>query len=809
MKKKDAIETVHEIITIGKERGIAHLVTEDERYNGRTIKVRGKELLNFGSYSYLGLELDPRLKEAAKDAIDRYGIQYGSSRTYVSCTLYDEFEELLRTLFQAPIILANSTTLGHQAVMPIVVENGDAVILDQQVHSSVQDSAEKLKLRGVDLSIIRHNHIDELEKRIADYSAKYNRVWYMADGVYSMYGDLAPVKELERLLNKYSKFYLYIDDAHGMSWAGKNGTGYVLSQIALHPRMILATSLNKAFASGGAVFVMSDESICQKIKNCGGNLIFAGQHQVSALGAGIACAKIHLSDEIYTRQQDLAKKLSYCHQLLLKHNLPVISDEQSPISFIGLGKPSVGYNLVKRLVEDGIYVNLAIFPAVPSNCTGLRISITINHTLEDIQKMCHTIARHFKEALHEEGSSLKEVHRAFRRIKSFDPVSEAENKPEKVRNQTLVTTYYQSIDQVPKHDWNKVLGDSGMFDWDGLHFIEATFQGNIEAINNYNFHYYMIRDQTEKLLLATFCCEAMTKDDFLAPRVKSKQIEELRKNDPMYLVSRALIMGSTITEGEHLYIDKTYKDWQKVLMELLNHLWEKQDQLKLDAIYLRDFPTTDIDIRDFLLDQGFIKVKMPQTSELDLTGWATPEEYLKLFSSRQRNYLRREVLKYEDFYAVDVITHPTEEQIEKWYGLYLNVQHNTFELNGFDLPQNFFTNMGKFDQCDILQLTIKPEYTADHKPKVVSVTFNYLTAAKNYCGVILGLDYQYVHSHNLYKQTIYQSILRAKTLKAKKMYLGLTAENIKKKFGATSTPLSAYVQTHDTYSASLINLLSE
>lgn len=807
MKKKDAIEAVNEIITIGKQRGIAHLVTEDEQYNGRTIKIRDSELINFGSYSYLGLELDDRLKEAAKAAIDKYGIQYGSSRTYVSCTLYDEFEALLQELFQAPILLMNSTTLGHQAVMPIVVESGDAVILDQQVHSSVQDTAEKLKLMGVDVGIVRHNKLDELEQRIIDYSDKYNRIWYMADGVYSMYGDLAPVKELEVLLNKYKKFHLYIDDAHGMSWIGKHGRGYVLSEIALHQKMILATSLNKAFASGGAVFVMKDESMREKIRNCGGNLIFAGQHQVSALGAGIACTKIHLSDEIYTLQNDLAEKLRYCHELLVQHNLPVISDERSPISFVGLGKPSVGYQMVKRLVQDGVYVNLAIFPAVPGNCTGLRISVTVHHTKEDIKRMCDTVAKHYMNALREEGSSLREVYRAFRRVKQFDvEVSDIEEPVSSTSR--FISNRYTSITDVPKKEWNDALGENGMFDWDGMHFIENTFQGNDKA-NNWDFHYFMIKDLFGKVLLASFCSVALTKDDLLAPASKSMQIEEIRKNDPNYLVSKSLILGSLITEGEHLYIDKTYEDWQRVLMEFLNMLWEKQELLKLDAIYLRDFPTKDIDIRDFLLDQGFIKVKVPETNELDISGWATPEEYLNRFKSRKRNVLRSEVLKYTQYYNVEVIEVPTEQEINDWYTLYLNVQKNTFDLNGFDLPKKFFENMAANKHCDVLQLSIKPEYTEDNKEKVVSVTFNYLSAANNYCGVILGLNYEYVQSHNLYKQTLYQSILRAKAVDAKKMYLGLTTSIVKKKFGAQSTPLSAYVQTNDSYSAALMNVMSE
>ena len=94
MKKKtnyfDFVNVVNEIIEKGRKQEVLQLYTEDETFDGRFIQIKGKRLLNFGSCSYLGLELDQRLKAAAIDAIQRYGIQYSSSRSYVSCTLYKE-----------------------------------------------------------------------------------------------------------------------------------------------------------------------------------------------------------------------------------------------------------------------------------------------------------------------------------------------------------------------------------------------------------------------------------------------------------------------------------------------------------------------------------------------------------------------------------------------------------------------------------------------------------------------------------------------------------------------------------------------
>ena len=163
---KKTINTINEIVSTAKSKGVAHLVTEDTAYDGRVITIKGKTLINFGSYSYMGLETDQRLKDAAIDAVQRYGLQFPSSRAYTSCSLYTELEALLTKMFNAPIVLTNSLSIGHQGVMPVIIEEGDAIILDQQVHTSVQDPARKLQLDGVTLSIIRHNKVEELKKKL-------------------------------------------------------------------------------------------------------------------------------------------------------------------------------------------------------------------------------------------------------------------------------------------------------------------------------------------------------------------------------------------------------------------------------------------------------------------------------------------------------------------------------------------------------------------------------------------------------------------------------------------------------------------
>jgi 7-keto-8-aminopelargonate synthetase-like enzyme len=174
------------------------------------------------------LEHDKRLKAGAIGAVSRYGTQFSSSRAYVSSTFYHESEDLLRQMFNRPLILVQSLTVGHMTNIPVLIGDHDAVILDSQVHDSVQTAVQLLKTRDIRVELVRHNRLDMLEERIKALKNSYKKIWFMADGVYSMQGDFAPMKELCKLADKYEQLHLYIDDIHGMSWAGPHGTGYVL-----------------------------------------------------------------------------------------------------------------------------------------------------------------------------------------------------------------------------------------------------------------------------------------------------------------------------------------------------------------------------------------------------------------------------------------------------------------------------------------------------------------------------------------------------------------------------------------------------
>ncbi len=396
--------------------GIAQLATEDEKLDGRHVTIFGKQRINFGSCSYLGLEQHPHLKEKAIEAIHKYGTQFSSSRAYLSLGLYRELENLLSLMFEAPVIVSASTTLGHISNLPVLVGSQDAVIMDAQLHASVQTAAQFLKSRNIPIEMIRHNRLDMLEDRILELKDKYDKIWYMADGVYSMYGDYAPLDDLMKMLNQYDQLHLYVDDAHGMSWIGKNGTGYAKTGLPRHPRIFMVTSLNKAFAAGGGALIYPNEEYRRKVRNCGSTMIFSGPVQPPSLGAAIASAEIHLSDEIYKLQDELQGKIKFFVETAKKLELPLISNNLSPIKFIGVGKPGVGYSMVRRLMDNGFYINLSVFPSVSYNNTGLRLPLTNHLTYEDIERVLNTIARELPLALQEEDSSMKNIYQAFKMV---------------------------------------------------------------------------------------------------------------------------------------------------------------------------------------------------------------------------------------------------------------------------------------------------------------------------------------------------------------------------------------------------------
>ncbi|HEX3774204.1 MAG TPA: aminotransferase class I/II-fold pyridoxal phosphate-dependent enzyme, partial [Polyangiaceae bacterium] len=372
---------------------------------GRHMLLRGQSLVNFGSCSYLGLEVDERLKDSACDAIRRYGVQFSSSRAYVSTPLYGQFEDLLERVLGAPVVVTQTTSLGHLATLPVVVGEHDVVLFDVLVHASVQAVLPTLRAAGTQCNPVPHNRVDRLAELVDQLERRYDKIWYLCDGIYSMHGDRAPLAELFALQARHAALHLYIDDAHGMSWTGRNGAGTVLGAHGIPERTVVALGLSKAFAAAGAAFVFSDAESRRLVRSCGSTLIFSGPLQPGQLGAGIASARLHLTNECGERQALLRKRIALFNELSDDCGMLLRDSSESPIRFIEVGPEERALELANALVEAGFFANLSVFPAVPRRRAGIRVMLTTHHTEDDLVELTHALMK----AASRSGNRISEI----------------------------------------------------------------------------------------------------------------------------------------------------------------------------------------------------------------------------------------------------------------------------------------------------------------------------------------------------------------------------------------------------------------
>ena len=796
IKHNNFIDTVDEVLSGAKNVGVLHLYAEDRKLTGRTIQIKGKEMFHFGTTGYLGLEQDARIKEAAIQAIKDYGTQFPLSKSYISHPLYSELESKIEEMYGIPPIITKNSTLGHLAIIPTLLRDEDGVIMDHQVHWSVQNACQLLKLRGIPVEMIRHNNLNMLEEKIKQLSSKCEKIWYMADGVYSMFGDYAPISELIEMTKKYNQLHLYFDDVHGMSWIGKNGTGFVFNCIKELPdNIVVVGTLSKTFGASGATLLCKNEKLRNKIKNFGGPLTFSAQLEPASVGAAIASAKIHLSSEITIRQHELADKISYFNQLLAEENLPIISVNDSPVFFLGMGTPISSYNFVHRLFNEGFFLNLGIYPAVPIKNTGIRITLSSHNQKQDIKELAEALKYHYPKALEETNNNDRKVRKAFGLYVTDEVIA-------KNQIDDIIIEEKNTILDVSESEWNNLMGKNNIFDWEGLVYLEKAFKNSIDKFNNWEFFYYTIKDKRGKIILMTFGTYGLWKDDMLATESVSKQLEEIRKTDPLHLTSKVISLGCLFTEGKHYYINENEELAEKAVKLLLEKLEEKYNDLKADMVVLRDFEeknTWDKTIQE----QGYFKINMPESCVYKAEKWQNYLDFSKVLSPRSRKHFNKEIMTFEKYYNIDIKEKLSVEELEKAYKLYQNVKNNNYAINTFQYDKSVFERMNECPNWEFITLHLN---NVEDKP-FVGVMFCYKNQNHTYVPELIGMDYKWAKDFNLYRQLLFQTIKRANELNFAQIDFGVSASFEKRKVGAKIIPKVAYVQARDNYTMEVMNTI--
>ncbi|MDH5598452.1 MAG: GNAT family N-acetyltransferase, partial [Cyclobacteriaceae bacterium] len=420
---------------------------------------------------------------------------------------------------------------------------------------------------------------------------------------------------------------------------------------------------------------------------------------------------------------------------------------------------------------------------------GIRIALNNNLSLSDIDNLIMDIYSLFPAVLKEEGESMNDISNYFG--KNFpDPFFNY-----KQLNESFSTHHFNSIKDIERSLWNKLLGSNGSFDYDGCLFLESSFSGNDSLENNWKFHYFILYDNESNPVIATFFTELLVKDDMLASSDASKVLEEKRKTNKYYLSSKVMMMGSLLTEGEHIYINKRDKSWKKAFRQLLFRINNEKRACNASGVYLRDFDTNDDEIRTMLIEEGFVKVDMPDSHILNnVTDW----DYRKL-KKKKRKHVEKYCVEKEDMFVFEEVK--TIEEIDKIYELYKNVKQNSLKLNTFDLPKKLFKNFIINDKWEAMGLRLQSNN------QLVAIVFNF-KGEKNYCPMVIGLDYNKLKDLGTYRQTIYRTILRAKLFGYYSIHFGMEAPLEKRKFGVDSYKKSAYIQYDDTFNMDIIGHLS-
>jgi 8-amino-7-oxononanoate synthase len=355
------------------------------------VQMEGAQRIMLGSNNYLGLTGDARVKQGAQDALDRYGTGLTGSR-FLNGTidLHVELERELAEWMGTEDAIVFTT--GHQAnlgALGTILGPQDTVIADSGDHASILDGCllSRAKLRA-----FRHNRLDLLEKQLVRAQDDGGGVLVVVDGVYSMEGDVAPLPQIAALTKQYGA-RLMVDEAHGLGVLGARGAGAcelfgVEDQVDLR----MAT-FSKSLASCGGVITGSAEVI-EYLRIAARPFIFTASAVPAAVGATLAAVRICRSEEGKQLFSQVLANAAYLRRGLTElgfqvrptASMPDGTPIITPVVPVVVGDDWQAVFLWKRLYEAGVFVNVAIHPAVPPGGALLRTSVMATHDPEILDR---------------------------------------------------------------------------------------------------------------------------------------------------------------------------------------------------------------------------------------------------------------------------------------------------------------------------------------------------------------------------------------------------------------------------------------
>ncbi|MFN8359469.1 MAG: pyridoxal phosphate-dependent aminotransferase family protein [Candidatus Kapaibacterium sp.] len=371
-----------------KELGLYPYFRQIEENEGPIVSIEGRKVIMAGSNNYLGLTAHPKVRQAAVDAIHRYGTGCSGSR-YLTGTinLHIELEERLAKFLGYESVLLFST--GYQTALGVIsglVSKGDYVISDKENHACIINGAMLAKGGFAEFVRYKHNDMADLEKvlkRIPDSAGKL----VVTDGVFSVSGEVVHLPEMLEVAKKYGARVL-VDDAHATGVVGKGGRGTAsIFGLTDQTDMTMGT-FSKTFASLGG-FIAGPERVINYLKHVSPALIFSASPTPASCGAALAAL------EILEEQPELVDKLIRNADKMRKGFTELgfnVIDSRTGIVPVVVGEVDIALVFWRKLFDKGVFVNAFIPPGVPPNMSMMRTSYMASHEDEHLDKILEVFA---------------------------------------------------------------------------------------------------------------------------------------------------------------------------------------------------------------------------------------------------------------------------------------------------------------------------------------------------------------------------------------------------------------------------------
>jgi glycine C-acetyltransferase len=351
-----------------------------ESPQGAWIRVDGKKVLNLCSNNYLGMANHPRLREAARNAIEMFGVGPAAVRSIAgTMTLHTELEEKLAHFKHVEATLSFQSGFNSNiATIPALVGKDDLIFSDELNHASIIDGC---RLSGAPIIRFEHCNPASLDQKLKEHyqSGSERRALIITDGVFSMDGDIAPLPSLVELAEKYGTMIM-VDDAHGEGVLGKGGRG-VVDHFGMHGRVdVEIGTLSKAFGVIGG-FVAGKRIIIEHLRQKGRPFLFSSALTPADVAACSAAVDILESSEELVRK--LWRNTRYFRKKIQEAGFNTGASE-TPITPVLLGEAKVAQEFSRRLFEESVFAMAISYPTVPMGKARIRAMISAAHSIEDL-----------------------------------------------------------------------------------------------------------------------------------------------------------------------------------------------------------------------------------------------------------------------------------------------------------------------------------------------------------------------------------------------------------------------------------------